>query len=134
MLLKVTDYHRISDIQDKFNECFPFLKLEFYQSPHSWKEGSANTDCFHENEKIGHIRNLHHPEILDIKSWHRTGDVEQLFKQKLNLNVQIFRRDGNRWVQSTESDALTLKQQSDMAMASVPKTKPEYPEYDDMYS
>lgn len=133
MLLKVTDHYRISDIQDKFNECFPFLKLEFYHAAHDWKEGSPAAECIQESEKIGHIRTVHNPEILDIKSWHRTGDVEQLFRQKLGLNVQIFRLDGNRWLQSTESDVLTLRQQSDMAEASQQKQKPELPEYDEIF-
>lgn len=123
MLLKVTDNQTIADLQDKFNECFPYLKLEFYTEAHGWKQGSNAADRIIETERIGNIRKIHYPKILDIKSWFRTGDVEQTFSNELGLNVQIYRADGNRWVQSTESDALTLKEQSEVAAASIEKQR-----------
>jgi hypothetical protein len=133
MLLKVRDTVRILDLKDKFNECFPYLKIEFYNRPHKWKEGTDSIYQYNENELIGNIRKKHDATILEIKSWHRTGDVEQAFKDQLDLNVQVFRLYRDQWIQSRDSDSLTLQAQSEMAAASIEKgAMPQY-EVADVY-
>ena len=116
MLIEIDDAKTISDIQDRFSLCFPFLKIEFYDKPHRWQESSSPGNQLDPSMFIGEIRKNHHPGILEIKSWYKTGEVERLFKKIFGLNAQIFRLENNRWKQSTKSDDLTLKTQTEMAM------------------
>ena len=115
MLLSINDNKPVSDLQDKFNECFPHLKLEFYHKRHKLNHASLEAQRIKEDLKIGDIRKKHNRGTLEIKSWDKTGDVEQHFKEEYGLYVQIFRLQNGYWVQSVKSDELTLAEQSDIA-------------------
>ena len=119
MLLKIFDREKIDEVQDKFNECFPYLKIEFYSQPHKWEESSEEGHLIRPGTYIEDIRRKHTSGVLDIKSWDKTGSVEQNLKDIFGLNVQIFRLQKNRWVQTTGSDHLTLKELSDLACRSL---------------
>jgi hypothetical protein len=118
MLLKIFDHEKIDEIQDKFNECFPYLKIEFYHQPHKMNEGSPEAYLIQPGTYVEDIRKTHESGILSIKSWDKTGHIEQEFKRMFGLNVQIFRLHRNKWIQTTDSDELTLKEQTDLAKSS----------------
>lgn len=114
MILFIEDYKTIEDIQDKFSLFFPFLKIEFYKHPHHWYESSEAKECLPPYMLIGDIRKHHQHGELEIFSWFKTGDIEQEFHKKFNLNVQVFRQHGNYWVQTSGTDKLTLKEQNEL--------------------
>lgn len=118
MLLKIYDQDKIDEIQDKFNECFPYLKIEFFDKPHKWRESSAEVNLIPQGSYIADIRKSHDSGVISIKSWDKTGFVEQEFKRLFDLNVQIFRLHKDKWIQTTDSDELTLQEQSDLAKSS----------------
>jgi hypothetical protein len=115
MLLTIDDSKTIGDIQEQFSLCFPSLKIEFYDIPHKWKESSSNEHLIDAATLIKDIRKTHQPGVLEIKSWFKTGDVEQIFGKRFGLNVQIFRLQEGKWKQSTKSDQFTLAMQSKIA-------------------
>ena len=108
MLLEIDDTKTIGDLQERFNLCFPNLKLEFYKRPHHWQQESAADLKINSKVLIASIRKNHNPGVLEIKSWHKTGEVEQYFKNLFGLNVQVFYRENQNWRQSVESDNKTL--------------------------
>jgi hypothetical protein len=116
MLLKIDDHLTIAEVQERFSECFPFLKLEFFTRGHKLHEASDKKDQYLSSQHIGDIRKRHYNGVLEIKSWYTTGRVEQDLKDLFDLNVQILRHDTiGEWIQSCESDDLTLQQQSAFA-------------------
>jgi hypothetical protein len=119
MILKINDNKTISDIKMKFAECFPYLKLEAYYRRHKWKEGTKSQFLVPSDLKLGDIRRCHTQGIVDIKSWHKTGDVENIMRELFGLNIQIFRRYKDGWIQTTKSDNLTLSEQSELAAKTV---------------
>lgn len=119
MLLGINDHKTISELQDKFNECFPHLKIEFYDKRHKIKQASPESQRITEDKLIGDIRKKHNTGIMEIKSWDKTGDIEQQFKEAYGLFVQIFRQEDGRWIQSAKSDALTLAEQSNASNSAI---------------
>jgi hypothetical protein len=115
MILHIDDRYKVGDLQDRFSECFPFLKIEFYRNSHKWKQHSSLSDLIQPAETIGSIRKNHEQGILEIKSWYQTGRVEKDFKEKFGLNVQIYRKRSNGWTQTISTDNLTLREQHDIA-------------------
>lgn len=124
MLLKIFDRIKIDAIQDKFNECFPYLKLEFYSRPHKWQEASHEDYLIQPGSYLEDIRKSHASGLMSIKSWDKTGKVEQDFYRIYGLNVQIFRFDRNKWIQTSDSDGLTLQEQSELSRKSLENRKP----------
>lgn len=119
MLLPIDDNKSVAELQDRFNECFPHLKIEFYHHSHHWKEGSPEAELISPEANVGDIRKKHDPGILEIKSWYQTGRVEQDLKKLFGLYTQIFRLENGKWKQTGSSDKLTLKQQEQMAVAAL---------------
>ena len=115
MLLSIHDNLLLEDIQDHFSKSFPSLKIEFYRHPHNWKKGSMPQDQIDGAMKVGDIRKKHDPGVLEIKSTDTTGHVESMFKDQFGLNVQIFRKGKNCWIQSITTDNYSLHQQSEFS-------------------
>jgi hypothetical protein len=115
MMLHIDDSKTVADLQEHFSVCFPSLKIEFYDEAHHFKEPSSPEHQISPESTIGSIRKKHEPGNLEILSNYTTGKVEQDFKDKFGLNVQIFRNENNAWVQTSATDTFNLKEQSDIA-------------------
>jgi len=124
MIIEINDTKTIVDVQDKFNTFFPFLKIEFYEHPHHWYEESKNKTVLPTDKKIGDIRKNHYHGELEIHSWFRTGDLEQTFRKRFNLNVQVFRLHGSNWVETVGTDKLTLKEQNEIGRTATVNNQP----------
>jgi len=120
MLLHIDDHKRIEDLQEHFNECFPYLKMEFYKTPHKWLQECEKSNLIDSTVLIGSVRKKHFSGPLEIKSWDKTGKVEQDLSNLFGLNAQVFRMYKTGWIQTSYSDDLTLKQQSEIAGYNLP--------------
>src|SRR4051812_29113640 len=108
MLLVINDSKTIADLQDKFNECFPNLRIEFYDIRHRWQQGSVEARKIDTDRRVGDIRKYHNYGVFDIKSWYKTGRVEQDLRNVFGLYAKIFFMKDHQWVQSVAADDLTL--------------------------
>jgi len=108
----ITDEKKLVDIQREFHEKFPFLKLEFYTQPHEAGAGSSNKVLLPALSKIGEVRKVHNSGDLGINGHLKVKSLEQLFHQQYGLNVQVFRRSGELWLQTTSTDDWTLSEQN----------------------
>jgi hypothetical protein len=113
MLLYISDHKTVEDLQDHFNDCFPYLKIEFYKETDF--NGPEKSNMIKPQALIGTIRKNPNSGVLDIKSWYKTSKIKQDLKDLFGLNVQIFRLHKNGWIPTSYSDDLTLKQQSELA-------------------
>lgn len=41
------------------------------------------------------------------------GELEQKFKEQFDLNVQVFRKHGNSWIETTVTDNWSLQKQNE---------------------
>jgi hypothetical protein len=108
MILEIDDTKTTADLQDRFSMSFPSLKLEFCRKKHKWEEICSDSDIIHDNVSIGDIRKNHDPGIIEMKSWHKIGNIEKEFFSKFGLSVQITYKSGNRWIQTGKSDNITI--------------------------
>jgi hypothetical protein len=76
MFLQINDSMSLEEVQDRFNECFPFLKIAFYSKGHKKFQASDKKYLYEGNCRIGDIRKNHYSGALEIKSWHSTAKVE----------------------------------------------------------
>jgi len=114
MIIQINDHKTLDDIRDKFQEIFSFLKIEFFPGPHHWYEESPGKKKLKPNLRIGDVRKKHVQGPLELFSWFKTGDLEKLFKDKFDLNVQVYRLHDGEWVQTVGSDALNLDEQNEL--------------------
>lgn len=104
----------ISDVQQEFSAAFPFLKLEFF------KHGIHEERRYPASMKLPNTR-----RIKDSWRWKKDGGylevdeqmtvlaLEDAFLEEFGLCVQVFRKSGNIWLETTMTDHWTLQRQSD---------------------
>jgi hypothetical protein len=105
----------VSDIQREFNQLFPFLKLEFFKNKHAYREASPK------QSKLPHyllLRDLAKelPEQIGLSESMTVQQLEKLFEDQLGLHLQVFRKSGTLWLETTITDSWTLKQQNEHGM------------------
>jgi hypothetical protein len=113
----IIDYNTtIKDIKEKFSCAFPFLKIEFSSKPHGLLEKTRKGDWYDENSELHQVSKFFETGELEIQPWHKTAEIEALFIQGYGLYPQIFRKEGNRWIQTAGSDLLSLEEQNELSM------------------
>lgn len=112
MTIKINDQRKIFAIQEEFNKHYPYLKLEFFSKPH--KKGGATAKKFvkHNNETLGECRTEHNSGELTINPSMTVADLEQRFGDVYGLGVQVFRKSGKTWLETTVTDNWTLEEQN----------------------
>jgi hypothetical protein len=106
--------HSVKEMQDQFSERFPFLRINFFKNS---KPGS---------DLSGPRILLFSPEILfkDINPEIRDGEffvpesmtvleLEKHFNEMFGLSIQILRKSGNLWLDTSRTNSWTLKEQDD---------------------
>ena len=110
MKMAITESKRISDIQAEFNRFYPYLKLEFF-----W--GSGKKDKYHRLTdtamKVENITPSMHEGAIQLSDNMTVSNLEDTFKNRFGLEVQVFRKSGNLWLETTKTDDWTLKVQND---------------------
>ena len=134
MILHISNNLMVEDVQDHFSECFPWLKIEFYNMPHRSKKGSDEKDIVDPKTTVSDVTRNQKVGTLVIKSSDTVGHVERVLKSVFGLNAQIFRRENNCWIQTTTSDKYSLTEQKEFcdhaATSLFPKVKELVDEYE----
>lgn len=109
--LNISDDKKLRDIKDAFNAKFPHLKIEFFSEEHNEGEATAYKAMYDDELLLKDIRKNHNSGELSIDGHQKTCTFEQNFHDHFGVNVQVFRRTGNIWLQTTKTDDWTLSQQ-----------------------
>ena len=109
MILYISSYKKISDIQEDFNAAYPFLKIEFYQT--AGKPGSAVRQKLNKTSSLA-IAGMWAAGELEIYDTMTVGQLEKTFRDKFGITVQVSRKSGTLWLETTMTDNWTLKQQN----------------------
>lgn len=125
MNLQFDSTRMISDIQKDFNVQFPFLKLEFFQNNDSRKAPLSPKNRVMHNRRIGELQPSILNCVVEIRDNMKVKELEGIFKNQMGLFVQVFRRSGNLWLETTMTDNWTLRQQNEHGreISSVEKKK-----------
>ena len=111
----IDDKKTISEIQSEFTALYSGLKIEFYKQKHQAHEGSRKVDQYHADTVLSNIRDQHKSGELTISNLITAADLESAFESKFGLYVQVFRRSGNIWLQTSATDDWSLQKQHEKA-------------------
>ena len=113
MKLHISSELTTGQIQDEFSAEFPNLKLVFFSKPHKAYAGSPAKFMITKREttvgELTHGKEIHKELFVeaDMPVW----QLERLLELEYHLHVQVFRRSGNTWLETSVTDDLTLEQQ-----------------------
>jgi hypothetical protein len=119
MDLHISPDKTIGALQTEFSEAFEGLKIVFFSKPHAEHKGSAakfliqNRDMLL-SELAPNLKNGSIPANPETVVW----DLEKAFEAQFGLHVQLFRKSGRTWLETSVTDNLTLAEQQVKARAS----------------
>ncbi|MBK9282948.1 MAG: hypothetical protein IPM51_01360 [Sphingobacteriaceae bacterium] len=108
----INDDQKISDLQSDFSKIFPFLKIEFFSQMHKKGGGSAKKLMLPAHLTIGESRTIHKSGVLNITPQMSVSVLEGNFRDMYGLGVQVFRKSGSIWLETTVTDDWTLEDQN----------------------
>jgi len=111
MKLHIDDNKTIEEIQTEFINVFKYIKIEFFSKAHKSGEGSAKEYLLEHTKKLGEIRTKHTEGDIIITPTMLVSEVETIFEDSFGIHAQIFRKQNNVWLETTNSDSWTLAKQ-----------------------
>lgn len=112
MKIEVSKNKKIKAIQDEFQEVFPFLKLVFYSNSHKTGEGSIKKFTISNDATVSETSKKETDSTLTINKSMKVSELENAFLDSFGLNVQVFRKSNNLWLQTTITDNWSLEKQN----------------------
>lgn len=119
MKIQVSKDKTIGQIQDEFAQTFSYLKLVFFTKPHKAYKGSPAKFLVADRDvTLGNLEKQPRSGDLYIEAEMPTWQLERLFEEEFGLHVQVFRKSGNTWLETSVTDDLTLDEQNAKGKAS----------------
>lgn len=103
---------KVQEVFNQFNKLFPFLRLEFYKTPHDDNQGSRIQDQVSHERLLGELNPLIEKGDFEVDPQMTVADFEAMMHEKFNLNVQVFRKSAGIWLQTTATDGWSLEKQN----------------------
>ena len=99
----------IRDVQNAFNKEYPFLKLEFYK-PASESQPSVKSHLSYST--LQKDAGLKRDGEVEINNEITVAELEKSFLALFGLNVQVSRKSGMLWLETTMTDKWSLEKQN----------------------
>ncbi len=109
----------IGALQTEFTEAFDGLKIVFFSKPHAEHKGSAAKFLIQDRDMtLGQLVPNLKSGTVTIGPETVVWDMEKVFESEYGLHVQLFRKSGRTWLETSVTDNLTLAEQQAKAKAS----------------
>lgn len=110
MKIKISRRTMVYEIKKQFNSEYPFLKVEFLIPPNI-PTGGRHPVIAADNTRLGSIQPRLKEGAVVVDDMTTVGELESYFRNHL-LDVQVFRRSANLWLETTMTDSWTLQKQN----------------------
>ncbi|MDE3235612.1 MAG: hypothetical protein KGO81_06615 [Bacteroidota bacterium] len=112
MHITINDTNKILEIQEKFTEMFPYLRLEFFRKTNH-RDGNIPKNALANLRTLGECRTVFNTQSsVTISPQMTVSELDKLFNDVYGLSTQIFRKSGNIWLVTTVTDKWTLEEQN----------------------
>lgn len=117
--ITITPKETLQEFKDSFNAMFPNLKIEFFAENHESGEGNSLSDLLTDlSATLESASDVDHEFSMSVDGHKKVSTLEKDFSD-LGLNLQVFRKSGNVWLQTTTTDHWTLAEQNKEAEAAL---------------
>jgi len=111
MTLQILKGRTVGELQQDFNQAYPFLKVDIFKeingsnNPIIKQRLTRNIDL----SAAGKLKE----GTLELNDYMTVGQLEKMFREQFGINVQVSRRSGPVWLETTVTDKWTLRQQNE---------------------
>lgn len=112
MKLRINGNKRVVDIVEEFQHAFPYLNLNFYAPRNGNPVRNSRPKPFPLHAKLKEIQPGVPEGFIDISKVVSVKELERSFAEEFKLNVQVQRKSGNIWLETTVTDSWSLEHQN----------------------
>jgi hypothetical protein len=113
MTIQVTTDRLIEDIQKDFSYVFPYLKIEFFRKGTRYKQNKQRTISLPVHQTIGSVFKNNRRGTILVTSSMTVRELEKNCDEQFGITVQLYRRSGTLWLETSMTDNWTMQQQND---------------------
>jgi hypothetical protein len=129
MEININQETSIGEIKSQFQSHFKSVRIEFYHHAHEKGKGSSKDDQIQDHVKLNELVKTPSHIHMEFDKTIKISDLEKIFDQDCGLHIQVFRKYGDSWLQTTLSDHWTL-QMAEIAAKELETIKNEKPNFD----
>ncbi len=108
----------IQEIKTVFHSFFPYLKLEFFRESHRVSAASGKASMYDNSTLLSEMSEKIGSGSIEFTAATTVGSFEQLMDVQFGLHVQVFRKSGNVYLETSSTDSWSLGQQNAEGLAS----------------
>lgn len=112
MRIEISGKKKVGDIVSEFQDSYPYLTLNFYGARDGLLTGHTKQAIYPSDTALSEIQ----PELaegyIDVPETMSVKQLEQRLRDLFRLNVQVLRRSGNVWLETTATDNWSLFHQN----------------------
>ncbi len=117
MKIEIGSETSMKDVQEKFTEVYPYLKVDFYRRQHAEQELSAKKDMISSDKLFSQVGKSLIPKSIDISRHRTVAELENAIYEKFDIAMQVSRKSGDIWIQTSTTDHRTLEMQNQSGKA-----------------
>src|SRR4030095_3646432 len=103
----------IGELKEEFNRMFPFLRLEIFKTEHAGSYHKTKREPLASSMLLSSLLTEKSDDSIEIIPEMKVKDLERSLQDKFGVQVEVFRRSGNSWLQTTMTDDWTLEKQNE---------------------
>ena len=100
----------LTELKKQFNDYFAYLKIEFLEKSRSSAK-KTNFPIITE-KRIGELTTKLINQELEITPTMTVSELEDTFKQKLDLRIVVYRKSGKIWLETSATEHWSLFKQN----------------------
>jgi hypothetical protein len=110
-ILQLLKTRTVGDVQEDFSRQYPYLRIDFFRELKG-KLGSSLRQKLNRTAKLTSAGKLREGDV-EIYDAMTVGQLEKAFREYFGINIQVSRKSGPVWLETTVTDKWTLKQQNE---------------------
>lgn len=110
--MKIQSNRQLKELQKDFKTIFPFLKIEFFKIPHGIGQESEENEMLDTNLKVEDVQDVEKTGVFTFDENMTVGEFETKVQSDFGLNIQVYRKEYGKWLQTWATDDWTLKDQN----------------------
>jgi hypothetical protein len=112
MIIQLQANKTLKEIQSEFSSMFPYLKIEFFLRSTVNGKGTKKEYLSNLHIPLHELTKNHVDDQLTLDENTIVNELEKSFRDRFDLNVQVFRKSGNIWLETTATNNWTLGYQN----------------------
>ncbi len=111
MELNINNNTLVKNIQEEFTAHYPYLKIEILALPKK-ERGYSKLEKIAPTTAFRSLQTIATPISISIHNKRTVANLEKDFRDRTGLRIQVYRKSGNVWIETSLTDDWTLGRQN----------------------